>query len=89
MARSKEHIYKRQHAAEAKVIDYMNKQTHEFVVCTHDAIHYIHPLIDSMTNATFNFLLDTLMHEIEMHPHRDELIQLIREQQEDDNSDTV
>ena len=36
----------------------------------------------SMTNATFNFLLDTLMHEIEMHPHRDELIQLIREQQE-------
>ena len=43
----------------------------------------------SMTNATFNFLLDTLMHEIEMHPHRDELIQLIREQQEDDNSDTV
>ena len=39
----KEHIYKRQHAAEAKVIDYMNKQTHEFVVCTHDAIHYIHP----------------------------------------------
>jgi hypothetical protein len=33
--------------------------------------------------------LDTLMHEIEMHPHRDELIQLIREQQEDDNSDTV
>jgi hypothetical protein len=29
------------------------------------------------------------MHEIEMHPHRDELIQLIREQQEDDNSDTV
>ena len=42
-ARSKEYIYKRQHAAEAKVIDYMNKQTHEFVVCTHDAIHYIHP----------------------------------------------
>ena len=39
----KEHIYKRQHAAEAKVIDYMNKQTHEFVVCTDDAIHYIHP----------------------------------------------
>jgi hypothetical protein len=29
------------------------------------------------------------MHEIEMHLHRDELIQLIREQQEDDNSDTV
>ena len=39
----KEHIYKRGHAAEAKVRDYMRKQTHEFVVCTHDAISYVHP----------------------------------------------
>jgi len=46
-------------------------------------------LIDSMTPTTFNFLLDTLMDEVEMHPHRDELIQLMHEQQEDDNSDTV
>ena len=39
----KEHVYKRQHAAEAKVTDYMHKLTHEFVVCTHDTIHYVHP----------------------------------------------
>ncbi|AXF42069.1 hypothetical protein STIP37_8 [Synechococcus T7-like phage S-TIP37] len=39
----KEHVYKRQHAAENKVRDYMDKQTHEFCVCTHDAIHYVHP----------------------------------------------
>ena len=39
----KEHIYKRQHAAEAKVVEYMNKRTHEFVVCTDESIHYIHP----------------------------------------------
>ena len=40
---TKEHIYKRQHAAEAKISEYMNKQTHEFVVCTNEAIHYVHP----------------------------------------------
>jgi len=39
----KEHVYKRQHAAEAKVTQYMNKPTFEFVVCTHDSIHYVHP----------------------------------------------
>ena len=39
----KEHVYKRQHAAEAKVTQYMDKPTHEFVVCTHDSIHYVHP----------------------------------------------
>ena len=39
----KEHVYKRQHAAEAKVTEYMNKLSHEFVVCTHDTIHYVHP----------------------------------------------
>jgi|TARA_R100000005_G_C4912251_1_gene149389 hypothetical protein len=42
-----------------------------------------------MTEATFNFLLDTLIDEIEMHPYKDELITLMHQQQEDDNSDTV
>ena len=37
-----------------------------------------------MSKATFNFLLDTLLHEIEMHEHKDELIQLMREQVQDD-----
>ena len=40
----------------------------------------------TMNQATWNFKLDTLMHEIEMHEHRDELIQLIREQVADDTS---
>ena len=39
------------------------------------------------TDATFNFRLDTLMHEIEMHEHRDELIKLLRDQVTDDQSD--
>ena len=39
-----------------------------------------------MSKATFNFRLDTLMHEIEMHPHKDELIDLLREQLEDDSN---
>ena len=38
-----------------------------------------------MSKATFNFLLDTLMHEIDMHEHREELIELLREQVADDN----
>ena len=33
-----------------------------------------------MKKATFNFRLQTLLDEIEMHPHKDELIQLLREQ---------
>lgn len=37
-----------------------------------------------MTTGTFNFLLDTLIHEIEMHEHKDELIQLLSEQVADD-----
>ena len=37
-----------------------------------------------MTTGTFNFLLDTLMHEIEMHEHREELIALLRDQVSDD-----
>ena len=40
----------------------------------------------TMTEATFNFRLDTLMHEIEMHEHREELINLLREQVADENS---
>lgn len=40
-----------------------------------------------MSKSTFNFLLDTLMHEIEDHPHREELILLLREQVEDDRCD--
>ena len=39
------------------------------------------------TDATFNFRLDTLLHEIEDHPHREELAMLLREQVEDDRSD--
>jgi len=39
----------------------------------------------TMKKATFNFRLDTLMHEIEMHEHREELIKLLREQVADDN----
>jgi len=37
-----------------------------------------------MTDATFNFLVDTLVEEVRMHPYRDELLQLIAEQQADD-----
>lgn len=37
-----------------------------------------------MSEATFNFLLDTLLHEIEMHEHREELIELLREQVADE-----
>lgn len=36
------------------------------------------------TEATFNFRLDTLMHEIEMHEHREELIRILHEQVADD-----
>ena len=37
-----------------------------------------------MTEATFNFLLDTLIEEIKMHPYYDELLQLMQEQYDDD-----
>ena len=33
-----------------------------------------------MTESTYNFRLDTLIHEIDMHPHKDELIYLMMEQ---------
>jgi hypothetical protein len=38
----------------------------------------------TMSEATFNFRLDTLLHEIEMHEHREELVELLREQVLDD-----
>ena len=37
-----------------------------------------------MTEATYNFLLDTLIIEIENHPHREELLQLMQESVADD-----
>jgi hypothetical protein len=37
-----------------------------------------------MSQATWNFRLDTLIEEINMHPHREELIKLLREQVKDD-----
>jgi HD-like signal output (HDOD) protein len=46
----KEHVYKRHHAAENKVMEYMLKQTHEFVVCTDESIHYVHPSKDYEPN---------------------------------------
>jgi len=39
-----------------------------------------------MSQATWNFRLDTLIEEINMHPHREELIKLLREQVTDENS---
>ena len=39
-----------------------------------------------MNQATWNFKLDTLIHEIEMHKNRDELINLLHEQVEDDRN---
>lgn len=41
-----------------------------------------------MTEATFNFRLQTLLDEIEMHPHREELISLLHDQVADENNDT-
>ena len=41
--RTKEYVYKRQHAAEQKVLELMDAKTHEFTVCTHDSIHYVGP----------------------------------------------
>jgi hypothetical protein len=37
-----------------------------------------------MTEATYNYLLDTLIEEVNMHPHREELLNLIADQIEDD-----
>lgn len=38
-----------------------------------------------MSEATFNFRLQTLLDEIEMHPHREELITLLQDQVADEN----
>lgn len=37
-----------------------------------------------MNDTTFNFRLDTLIDEIDMHPCKDEIIQLMHEQVIDD-----
>lgn len=37
-----------------------------------------------MSEATFNFRLQTLLDEIEMHEHREELIDLLRQQVTED-----
>ena len=37
-----------------------------------------------MSEATFNFRLQTLLDEIEIHDHKDELIALLQEQVSDD-----
>ena len=82
----KEHVYRRQHAAENKVVDYIKKQTHEFVVCTPEPFTTFTLRKTLMNQATWNFKLDTLIHEIEMHKNRDELINLLHEQVEDDRN---
>ena len=41
--KTKEYVYKRQHAAENKVRDLIDEQTHEFTVCTHESLHYVGP----------------------------------------------
>ena len=40
-----------------------------------------------MSEATFNFRLQTLLDEIEMHDYKDELIQLMAEQVLDDETE--
>jgi hypothetical protein len=42
------------------------------------------PLKKLMSEATFNFLVDTLVEEVRMHPYYDELLQLIELQLQDD-----
>tara|TARA_B100001094_G_scaffold128611_1_gene124638 strand:+ start:86 stop:232 length:147 start_codon:yes stop_codon:yes gene_type:complete len=37
-----------------------------------------------MSEATFNFRLQTLLDEIEMHEHREELVDLLLQQVKDD-----
>tara|TARA_R100000329_G_scaffold148909_1_gene138475 strand:- start:2047 stop:2382 length:336 start_codon:yes stop_codon:yes gene_type:complete len=39
----KEHVYRRRHAAENKVMEYISKRTHEFTVCTPETIHFVSP----------------------------------------------
>ena len=64
-----------------------NKHTNLLCVPTNQSITYtLTKTLTTMSEATFNFRLDTLMHEIEMHPYREELIELIREQVQDDTN---
>jgi|TARA_R100000030_G_C3252380_1_gene123320 hypothetical protein len=42
-----------------------------------------------MSEATFNFRLQTLLDEIEMHPHREEIVSLLAEQVSDDTAESV
>ena len=72
----KEYVYKRRHAAENKVRKLMQR-THTNLLCvlTKQSTTYTQTTtLTTMSKATFNFLLDTLMHEIDMHAHREELI---------------
>lgn len=39
-----------------------------------------------MSEATFNFRLQTLLDEIEMHDHKDELISLMQDQVKDESN---
>ena len=42
------------------------------------------PSLKILPMETFNFLCDSLQEEIMLHPHKDELIQLIHDQMCDD-----
>jgi len=44
----------------------------------------IRPVHTTMTTSAFEFRCDTLFEEIKVHPHKDELIQLMHEQVADD-----
>ena len=46
--------------------------------------HFTTQDLTTMNDATFNFRLDTLIDEINMHPYKDEIIQLMHEQVIDD-----
>ena len=54
-----------------------------FVVMTRSTTH---THTRQMNQTTFNFLLTTLLDEIEMHEHKDELLQLMAEQVLDDET---
>ena len=41
--RIKEHVYKSQHAADNRILSYLDAETHDVTVCTHQAIHHIAP----------------------------------------------
>ncbi len=39
----KEHVYRARHAADNRLMAYCRDGKHEIVVCTDQAIHYVHP----------------------------------------------